>query len=286
MKNKKLFLSISYVVLLSLLIAGAILFSKPSNNSNNIPKKIPQTEEKLSNGILAYKSEINCKEDVKIVNNQKKLDLQASLIENMNGEVTIDISYKIEGKKINKTIDTSKVPEIRNLLRFRKNFKKGYQIDKILVNDKADKLYFYVSGKEDSSLTQTWLYAYNLKTFRIHKLFYDVGEFSDFQLSPDGKYNAFAYQSNSESSKSKSTKNKVVIIRCEDDKIILNGDKDIDGKTIGQDSGLYIYKYDFIKWENPQSCLLKQISEIKDGSSKIHVQNVYYNVAENKIKVK
>ncbi|AEY65803.1 hypothetical protein [Clostridium sp. BNL1100] len=285
MKNKKLFLSISYVVLLSLLIAGAILFSKPSNNSI-IPQRNSLTEENLNNGILAYKSEINSKEDIKIVNNRQKLDLQASLIENMNGEVTIDISYKIEGKKVNKTIDTSKVPEIRNLLRFREKFKKGYRIDKILVNDKVEKLYFYVRGREDNRLTQTWLYTYNLKTSSTHKLFYDIGDFSDFNLSPDGKYNAFAYQNNLESQKHESIKNKVVIIRCEDDKIILNGDKDVNGKTIGQDSGLYIYKYDFIKWENPENCLLKQISEIKDGSSKVHEQNVYYNVVENKIKVK
>ncbi len=285
MKNKKLFLSISYVVLLSLLIAGAILFSKPSSNSN-ISQKNPLTEDNLNNGIHAYKSEINSKEDIKIINNQQKLDLQASLIENMNGEVTIDISYKIGGNKENKTIDTSKVPEIRNLLRFREKYKKGYRIDKILVNDKAEKIYFYVRGREDNSLTQTWLYTYNLKTSSTHKLFYDIGDFSDFHLSPDGKYNAFAYQNNSESQKNESIKNKVVIIRCEDDKTILNGDKDVNGKSISQDSDLYIYSYDFIKWENPENCLLKQISEIKDGSSKIHEQNVYYNVVKNKIEVK
>ncbi|WP_024834059.1 hypothetical protein [Ruminiclostridium josui] len=285
MKNKKLFFSISYVVLLSLLIAGAILFSKPSNN-NNAPKMDSLTEENFNKGVLAYKSKINGKKDIKIVNNPQKLDLQASLIENMNGEVTIDISYKIDGKKINKTIDTSKVPEIRNLLRFREKFKKGYQIDKILVNDKVENLYFYVKGKEDNRLTQTWLYTYDLKTSKAYKLFYDIGDFSDFYLSPDGKYNALAYQSDLESQKNQSSKNKVVIIRCEDNKIIFNGDKDINGKTIGQDSGLYIYKYDFIKWVNSENCLLKQISEIKDGSRKIHEQNVYYNVVDNKVKVK
>ncbi|ACL74930.1 hypothetical protein [Ruminiclostridium cellulolyticum] len=283
MKNKKLFISISYVVLLSLLIAGAILLSKPSK-SNISPKNL-LTEDNFNNGILAYKSEINRKEDIKILNNPQNVDLQASLIENMNGEVTINISYKIDEKKLSRTIDTSMIPEIRNLLRFREKYKKGYLIDKISVNNKAQRLYFYVRGKEDNRLTQTWLYTYNLKTANVDKLYYDTGDFSEFYFSPDGKYNAFAYRNNSEK-QMEGQKNKVVIIRCDDNKIILNGDKDINGKPIGQNSGLYIYRYDFQKWENTENCLLKQISEIKDGSHKIQEQKIYYNVVENKVKAR
>ncbi len=283
MKNKKLFISISYVVLLSLLIAGAILLSKPTNKSN-ITQENALTNDNLKNGIFAYKNEINRKEDIKIVNNPQILDLHANLIENMNGEVTIDISYKIEGKKLNKTIGTSKIPEIRNLLRFRETYKKGYHIGNMLVNDKKQKLYFYVRGRGDDKFTQTWLYTYDLKTSRVDKLFYDIGDFSDYYLSPNGKYIAFAYLNNL-INQNQSQKSKVVIIRCKDNKIIFNGDRDINGKIIGQNSGLYIYKYDFIKWENSDICLLKQISEIKDGTHKMQEQNVYYNVVENTIKV-
>ncbi len=283
MKNKKLFISISYVVLLSLLIAGAILLSKPTNKSN-ITQENPLTNDNLKNGIFAYKNEINRKEDIKIVNNPQILDLHANLIENVNGEVTMDISYKIEGKKLNKTIGTSKIPEIRNLLRFRETYKKGYQIGNILVNDKNQKLYFFVRGREDDKFTQTWLYTYDLKTSRVDKLFYEIGDFSDFYLSPNCKYIAFAYLNNL-INQNQNQKSKVVIIRCKDNKIIFNGDRDINGKIIGQDSGLYIYKYDFIKWENSDICLLKQISEIKDGTHKMQEQNVYYNVVENTIKI-
>ncbi len=284
MKNKKLVLSILYVVLLSLLIAGAILFSKPSNRGD-ISQKNPLTQDNPNNGILAYKSEITRKVGIKVLNNFPELELQASLLENINGEVTIDISYKIEGKKVKKTIDTTKIPEIRNLLRFREKYKRGFEIDDILVNNQVGKLYFYVRGREDNLLTQTSLYTYNLKNSMAHKLYYDIGDFSDFHLSPDGKYIAFAYLNNLENQK-ESKNDKVVIIRCEDNKIILNGDRDVNGKIIGQDSGLYIYKYDFVKWQNSENCLLKQISEIKDGSRKRQEQNVYYNVVENKIKVK
>ncbi len=284
MKNKKLYISISYVVLLSLLIAGAILLSKPTNKSN-IPPKNPLTKDNLNNGILAYKKEINRKKDIEVVNNPQILDIHANLTENMNGEVTMDISYKIKGKKLNKTINTSEIPEIRNLIRFRETYKKGYQIDKILVNGKKEKLYFYVRGRDDNSLTQTWVYTYNLKTSRADKLFYDIGDFSDFYLSPEGKYTAFAYRDTPEQ-QNNIKKNRVIIIRSEDNKIIFNGDRDVNGKIIGQDSGLYIYKYDFIKWEDSENCLLKQISEIKDGTHNIQEQNVYYNVVENRIKAK
>lgn len=211
MNNKKLFISILYVVLLSLLIAGAILFSKPSNKSNLVHNS-QTAEHNIDSGIFAYKGDINRKEDIEIKNNLQKLDLHANLTEDMNGRVAMNLLYKLDGKHFNKTIDTSKIPEIRNIFRFREKYKKGYEIKNIRVNNQADKLYFYVKGRQDNNLTQTWLYTYDLKTGRVDNLFFDIGDFSDFYLSPDGKYNAFSYWNNPESTKEDGM-NMVVIVR-------------------------------------------------------------------------
>ncbi|HEX2924705.1 MAG TPA: hypothetical protein VHP38_00350, partial [Ruminiclostridium sp.] len=239
-------------------------------------------EEYTKNGIYAYKNDIYRKEDLIIKNSISKLGLRACLAENMSGEVTINLSYRLNGKEFNKIIDTSQVPEIRNLFGFREKYQKGYKINSILVNDKVDKLYFYVKGRQDNILTQTWLYMFDLKTSQVNKLFFDIGDFDDIQLSPNGKYIAFAYQNNQKNTQEKE-RNMVSIVRCEDNKLILNGDRDYNGNPIGPDSDLYIYSYDFVKWQNDKSCILKQVSEVKDGSGKVKRQNVVFNAVENKL---
>jgi hypothetical protein len=283
MKNKKFLLSVIYLVLLSLFIAAAILLSKPEDKGD-FSHNDAVAEQKNKDDVLTYKKEIFHKENINIKNNKSELDLHVNLIENMSGQVVMSFSYR-KGKAVfNEEIDTDKIPEIRNLFRFRDKYKKGYTIKNILVNYNASKLYFFIIGRQDGRLAQTWMYSYDLVKLNVRKLYYNFGEFSDFCLSPDGKFIAFSYLNNPESTE-KNERNMVVVINCMDNKLILNGNKDINGKQLGADRELYLYSFDFSGWKDTETCILTQISKIKDGSGKIKKEKVYYNVLKNSLYV-
>lgn len=284
---KKLHLSILYVVLLSLLISGAILLSKPveknsynretinNEKSNAVVANYPQET------VKAYKNEISKNETINIFNNRVDIDLHANLIEDKSGQVSLCLAYKLNGKPITKNIDTSKVVEIRNIFRFREVYGSGYRLENMILNEKMNKLYFCVEGRKDKKYTHTAVYSYSLKNSKIEKLFYGVGNFSKFYVSPDEKYNAFSYV-NCPQNISSNEKNTVVIINCSNNKLMLNSNEDILQKQYDK-SNLYVYSYDFIKWRNNNICEIRQRIKAKDGSQKVEEQSVIYNVTSNKL---
>jgi len=284
---KKLQLSILYVVLLSLLISGAILLSKPEDKSKYNSRTIENEESRVvvadnsQESVNAYKNEISKNETINVINNGAGINLHANLIEDKSGHVTLCLVYKLNGKLIAKNINTSNVSEIRNIFRFREVYGSGYRLDNMILNQKMNTLYFSVEGKKDKKYTHTAVYSYNLKSLKVEKVFKDLGNFSEFSISPDGKYNAFSYVSCPQNI-SGNEKNIVVIIHCSDNKLMLNSNEDILTKQYDK-SNLYVYSYDFIKWQNNNVCELRQRIKAKDGSQKVKEQTVIYNVISNKL---
>lgn len=296
---KKLYLSILYVVLLSLLIGSAILFSKPGakirtiNNTIDIGKSnMPSADDSdQALDINAYKGDLTGpadlvrQEEIDIFNNESRLDLHASLTENENGQVTLNLAYKLDGKLITKSIDASNVVEIRNIFRFRDKYGGGYKINNMLLDDKKDRLYFCVEGKQEKKYFHTTIYSYDLKNSRIDKLYYDIGVFGDFFISPDGKYNAFTYLSCPQNI-SYNEKNSVVIIRCSDNKLILDTGLEQGDKLRNKSGDLFVYSYDFIKWNSGSLCELREKIKAKDGSQMTQERKLYYNTASGKLSEK
>lgn len=292
--DKKLRLSIIYVVLLSLLIGSAILFSKPTDKSRdsknpvNIDKSKTFAKDSSISDIDAYNNEffesnnLVKKETIDVFNNEAGIDLHANLVENKNGQVLLSLAYKLNGKLVTKNIDASNITEIRNIFGFRKKYGNGYKLKNMLLNKKSDKLYFSIEGKQKDKYTQTSIYSYNLKNSKIEKVFYDVGVFSNFSISPDGKHNAFSYL-NCPQNITHNEKNIVVIIRCSDNKLELNSNKIILGKQIEKSNDFYVYSYHFIKWRSNNICQLSQRFWAKDGSQKEKEQTIFYNVSLNKL---
>jgi hypothetical protein len=303
---KKLHLSILYVVLLSLLISGAILLSKPVEknkyNIENIDNKKSKAvvAENSQESINAYKNEISKNETINVFNNHADIDLHANLREDKSGQVSLCLAYKLNGKLFTKNINTSKVSEIRNIFRFREVYGSGYRLDNMTLNEKMKKLYFCVRGRKDKKYTHTAVYSYDLKNSKIEKIIYNIGEFSKFSFSPNGKYNAFSYISYPQNI-SRNEKSIVVIMNCLDNKFILNSNKDMVQKLYEESDDLYynndnlveneyqkpndlfIYSYDFIKWRNNNICELRQRIKAKDGSIKEKEQALFYNVITNEI---
>ncbi|MHB8066230.1 MAG: hypothetical protein ACYDG2_27030 [Ruminiclostridium sp.] len=307
---KKIHLSILYVVMLSLLVSGAILLSKPAekggNNSKTTDNEKSNTAVVADNSresVSAYKNEIAKNEIIKVSNNEADINLHANLIEDNSGQVSLCLTYNLNGKRIKKNIDTSNVAEIRNIFRFREVYGNGYRIDNMILNEKMNKLYFCVKGRKDKKYTHTSIYSYNLENSKIEKIIYALGDFSKFSFSPDGKYNAFSYLGSPQNT-NYNEKTMVVIIRCSDNKLVLNSNEDtleklykisdehvysngdILEKQYDISNELYVYSYNFIKWKNNNICELSQRIKAKDDSIKVKEQTVYYNVISKKLEMK
>jgi hypothetical protein len=274
----KLYLSILYVVLLSLLISGAILLSKPSEkkmykaaSNRNISTVLTYPDKKSSNAYNNYKLR---NEVIKVLSNSSDFDLHAYLVEDMSGQVSINLTYKIDEKYVAKKIEASSVAEIRNMFRFREQQGMGYRLNNMILNKDMNKIYFFVERKKDEKYTQTSIYSFDLVNSQIERVIYDVGAFSKFSLSPDGKYNAFSYEVCPQNIYG-NEKSIAVIIRCSDNRIVLNSNEDI---IENSKSNFYVYGYNFVKWKNNNICELSQEIRAKDDIKNVEKQTIYYNL--------
>lgn len=280
---KKLYLSILYVVLLSILISGTILLSKPKEETrlnsayNRSLSAVTINNNNNNNKKISYKNYVK-KESIEVLGNTTDIDLQAYIVEDKSGQVSLNFKYKINGKMVDKKIETSSIAEIRNLFRLRKQQGDGYKLHNLILNKKLNKVYFIAERKKIKKYAQTSIYCYNLENSYIEKVFYDIGVFSKFTLSPDGKYNAFSYRVNHKNI-SDIGKSAVVIIRCSDNKILLNSNNDIieHGKNI---SNFNVYSYNFIKWKSDNVCELIQEIIAKDNLKQVKKQSISYNINE------
>ncbi len=281
--DKKLRLSIMYVVLLSILIGGAILLSKPTDKGKyNIKTTVNENSnavvtEDEQESVNAYKNEISKNETINVFNNGSDIDLHANLIEDRSGQVSLNLEYKLNGKLVKKKLDTSNLSEIRNIFRFREQQGKGYQLNNMILNDKMNKLYFCVEGKKYKNYAYTSIYSYNLDDLKIERVIYDLGKFSNFSISPDKKYTAFSYEVCPQNIRS-NEKSIVVVIRCSDNKIVLNSNKHKIGKQDEINNDFYVYSYDFIKWKNNNTCELRQRINAKDNSQQVIKQTIFLNL--------
>ncbi len=274
----KHYLSILYVVLLSLLVSGAILLSKPTEknmykaaSNRNISTDFIYPDKKRKSVFDNYKMR---NEAIKVLFNSSDIDLHAHLVEDMSGQVSINLNYKIDGKNNVKRIEASSVAEIRNIFRFREQQGKGYRINNMILNKDMNKVYFLVERKKEQKFTQTSIYSYDLVNSKIERITYDLGAFSKFSLSPDGKYNAFSYVVCPQKI-SGNEKSIVVIIRCSDNKIILNSNEGIINNS---QNNFYVYDYNFVKWKNNDICELSQEIRAKDNIKNVEKQTIYYDL--------
>ncbi|QNU65645.1 hypothetical protein EHE19_012005 [Ruminiclostridium herbifermentans] len=278
---KKLYLSILYVVLLSLLISSAILISKPaekniykaaSNRNISTIHTYPDNPNKIrtsANDNSKFRNEA-----ITVFFNTSDIDLQAYLVEDISGQVSINLNYKMDGKYIAKRIEASSVAEIRNMFRFREQQGEGYRLNNMILNKDMNKVYFFVERKKEQKYTQTSIYSYDLVNSKIERITYDLGAFSNFSLSPDGRYNAFTYEVCPQNI-SGNEKSIVVIIRCSDNKIIFNSNDVINDNS---QNNFYIYGYNFIKWKNNDICELSQEIRAKYQLKNVEKQTVLYKI--------
>ncbi len=282
---KKLYLSVLYVVLLSLLIGGAILFSKPGTGVRSLNNSAAQSG--ADRNVNAYKNHVPDsaalirQENINIFNNESSLDLHASLVENENGQVTLNLAYKLDDRLITKSIDASNVTEIRNIFRFRDKYGSGYKINNMLLNHKKDMVFFCVEGRKEKKYFYLTVYSYDLKNSKLEKLYHGLGAFGEFFISPDGKYNAFTYL-NCPQNISFNEKNSVVIINCSDNRLILDTSPGLRGNAGDTGVDLLVYSYEFIKWKGGTVCELREKIKSKDGSSAEREKKLYYDAVSGK----
>ncbi len=264
--NRKLHLSILYVILLSLLIGSAILFSKPSERRES-RSVLNDQKNGIDQSANADFNQHTKKEAINVINNHPDIGAYAELNEDIHGQVSLKLRYKLEGNTIINSLDTKDITELRNIFEFRDEYKDGYRVKDMTLNRALKKLYFKVERRKTDNYYNTSVYSYDLHHSKLNKIYYDVASFGKFFISPDGKYNAFSYKYNSNIT--------TAIITCSNDNITLIEQPE-------KDSSLYSFSYDFIKWKGENLCELKEKVEVKDGSQSIIEKTAYYDIVTNK----
>ncbi|MDF2985778.1 MAG: hypothetical protein K0R50_1288 [Eubacterium sp.] len=293
---KKLYLSILYVVAISVFISGTILFSKPqakyssrshnsgaervaTNRQSNLVQKQNTVEGKGSSQTQSHNLK---QEDINIFNNKSKVNLHASLAEDSNGLITLNLAYNLNGTLVTKSIDASHINEIRNIFKFRDKYRSGYTVKYMLLNEKFNRIYFCVEGRKENRYSRTTMYFYNMVNSRIEKVFYDEGEFNNFSISPDGRYNAITYSACPQNL-SINEKTVLIILDCENNKLIFNSNNNIKQSEPALINDLYIYSHSFVKWYDNNTCELRQRIRAKDGLQKDMEKTLFYNIASKKV---
>ncbi len=315
--NKKQTFSMVYLILLSLIVGGAILLSKPSQTDTSLNKEnnnaqlqsasddikkastsslenaksnkssMVQSDDQLNvqTKLPSKQSQVKNdlrKEPIEVSNNSAEINLKASLNENSTGEASLNLEYRLNGKNVTKIIGTSNISELRNIFKFREKAKSGYAVKSLTLNPTMNKIYFMVEGKKTDNMTQTTVYSYNLKTGELKKLFYDEGAFSTFFINNDGKHNAFSFVT-SDKKGIVNTNCFLMLLNCEEDSFNINCNKDSSGNTIGMSSSNYIYGYEVQGWKDAKLLKLKKVVIPKDGSNNSYSLNVILNLEDYSI---
>lgn len=289
---KRLYLSILYVVMISVLVSGTILFSKSQVNSNKstCSQKLNQAGSGSRNKSFDEKDTVKIhsqptakrQEKINVFNNAAKLDLLVYLTEDDYGLVTLKLDYKLDGRTVTDNIDAAQMKEIRNIFGFRDKYRNGYVIKHMLLNEKMKRLYFAVEGKNEKKFYRTTLYSYDLENSHLERLHYDVAFFKGFAVTPDGKYNACRYSVSRQNIQYNEEGN-VIVYNCKDNKLIFNSSRDIvrDKKHMRND--LYVYSYDFVKWRDNDTFELRQEIKAKDGVEKVIKRSLFYDLSSRRI---
>ena len=287
---KKLYLSIIYVFMLSVLISGTILLSKPQakhtkatyppgievgkSNSYNIPDN-GLNSVKVQGDIIDRKQE-----EVNIFNNNPEMNIRANLVEDEYGLKALKLTYRVNGKNVSQWVDSTRFKEIRNIFGLREKYPNSYTIKNMILNEKLKKLYFLFEGKADSKYPRTSMFSYDLKSSRLEKLYYVEGSFGNFILTSDGKYNACYYTSQPQNI-TNNEKRTVIVFRCKDDFQVFNSSKDIIQEKTCLTNEMYIYSYEFLKWKDNDTFELRQKIRAKDGREKVK-ENIFLYDLETK----
>jgi hypothetical protein len=274
---KKQYLPVLYLVFISLLLGSTILFSKPSDKREYVKfaddnrNTISYVAINGSNSMNGYGNSILKKEAVEVSNNSSDICLQANVIEDMSGQVSLNLKYRENGKDISKIIYTSELPEIRNMFRFRAKDGNGFKVGNMFYNKYGKKLYFCIEGRKKKKYTYTAVYSYEMKSSKAENVIHYLGNFGSFHISPDGRYIEFSYVSCPQEIL-RNEKSTVVILRCSDNRQVLNSDNDDKGNKSG------IYSYAFLGWKNNNICELKQTIRSKDGSKQSRNRTMQFDI--------
>ncbi|OPX44169.1 hypothetical protein CLHUN_19680 [Ruminiclostridium hungatei] len=287
---KRLYLSILYVIFISVLISGTILYSKPPAQSSKNPYPAARedretgTEKKArweSGSVKSMNSSIYVKkEEIAILGNKNQVDLHAFMAEDNYGLVTLNLTYKLKEKLIRCDIEPVKLKEIRNMFKLREKHGKGFVIKNMLFNEKMGKIYYLFEGKAEYDYFHSALYSYDLENSKLEKIYQEIGLFGNFYLSSDGKYNACSYLSCPQNI-SGNQRNTVIIFDCKDGSLLFNSNElSAHGEVNDKFS---IYSYDFIKWQDNNTCQLRQNKRARDGVEKSMENILLYNVTAKRV---
>ncbi len=290
---KKLYLSIIYVFMLSVLISGTILLSKPQakHTKATYPPGIEVGKSNLfdvpDNGFNSIKVQGDIidrkQEEVNIFNNNPEMNIRANLVEDEYGLIALKLTYRINGKKVSQWVDSAKFKEIRNIFGLREKHPNSYTIKNMVLNEKLKKLYFLFEGKAAGKYPRTSMFSYDLKNSRLEKLCYVEGSFDKFILTSDGKYNACSYSANSQNI-IYNEKRTVIIYRCKDNFQVFDSSKDIIPEKTCMTNEMYIYSYEFQKWKDNNTFELRQIIRARDGREKVKENIFLYDLETRTVK--
>ncbi len=271
---KKLYLSILYVVSISLVISGTILFSKPekvsridTSSSGVLKVGLDISEEEANAAHKKNKTAPITNKEISVSNNTPSFNLHAALKENEQGLKLLSLTYKHEGKHVKKVIDASQINEIRRIAPNLNNDKNCVAINNLQLNSKVGKLYISFQCNTTKGYTYSAIYSYNLSSAGVEKIYSQAGYFKNFSISPDKNYYAFSCMPQTHGA----TDNKaasVVIFKCSTNSEIFNSSREmrkLEMDAASEFSYYYMYSYYLKRWGSGNTCELNKGIISKDG---------------------
>ena len=118
-------------------------------------------------------------ENIEISNNSPEYDLKMTLTEDNDKQVSLKLEYYYEGTGMVNTLDSTVIPEIKNIFEKRtedSSNNTSYRIENAHLNSKLAKVYFVINGNGNSDMMQSDMYVVSLAHATIKKIFSNRGK--------------------------------------------------------------------------------------------------------------
>ncbi len=288
---KKQCLSILYVVSVSLIISGTILFSKPEKTSHISTSYSGM----ISNGLYGNDKEINAAHEINlapipdiellVLNNSPSIAVHAALTDKEQGLFVLKLSYRLNGKQVKRVINASKIHEIRRIVSKNNNRNNSVEVKSLLLNSKMSRLYIPFQSKTDKGYTHSAIYSYDLKSSRVEKIYSQAGYLKDFSLSPDESYYAFSCV-NQIKYADENKANSVVIFKCNNNCEIFNSTREVfklEMNPAYDFNYYYLYSYYLSRWGSNNTCEINRGIISKDGREAPIIKTLLLNLETGEV---
>lgn len=226
-------------------------------------------------------------ESIEVRYNTPEYDLKVSVYENSSKQTFIKLEYYKEGVSTITELDSTSIPEIRDIFEKRssKNLNSdAYKVKYAYLNSKFTKLYLFINSDVTEDIAQISVYVVNLLDQSVKRLAATEGKFAIPAFNKDFSLLGYSWF---DSPLSSVFQEKVLfdVIDCKSDDFIVKGSRDKAGNRIGTDrDAKTVYDYIFVSWKSNTAAILNQGTWPQNDAAAITAKQVevLYDINKNR----